>query len=164
MNWYLINTKPNKEKFALGNLKRQGYICWFPEFKKSISHARQLRTVRKPYFPGYVFIKLDPNNTCWSSINSTYGVIKLLNFGGKPAIFSDKLFHKLQLLLGKDGLVDMDEKNFQVGNKVKIIAGPFIGMVGSLINVDAKNRVFILLNILGNNIKSSIDRKSIITL
>ena len=111
-----------------------------------------------------MFIKLDPNNTCWSSINSTYGVIKLLNFGGKPAIFSDKLFHKLQLLLGKDGLVDMDEKNFQVGNKVKIIAGPFIGMVGSLINVDAKNRVFILLNILGNNIKSSIDRKSIITL
>ena len=154
MKWYLIQTKTNSEKFAVSNLKNQGYECWYPEYEKIISHARKKQKVKKPLFPGYIFIKINLENTQWSAINYTPGVKEIITYGGKPAILIDKYYDELKSMLNKHGLFEYNE--MYLGKKVKIISGPFLGMVGKIDRIDAKSRVRILLDILGNNIKSTI--------
>jgi hypothetical protein len=72
--WSVAQTKPNREKMALRNLKRQGYEAFFPFFLKTNRHKH---LVVEPLFRSYVFIRLDDDLT-WAPINSTYGVSYLL--------------------------------------------------------------------------------------
>ena len=154
MKWYLIQTKTNSEKFAVSNLKNQGFECWYPEYEKIISHARKKQKIKKPLFPSYIFIKMKLENIQWSAINFTPGVKGMITYGSKPAILGDKYYNQLIDMLNKDGLFEFNE--MYIGKKVKIISGPFLGMVGKIDRIDAKSRVRILLDILGNNIKSTI--------
>ena len=59
MNWYAVQTLPNRENLAVSHLERQGFYVWLPRIKRVIRHARQTKCVRRPLFPGYLFIKLD---------------------------------------------------------------------------------------------------------
>ena len=59
MNWYAVQTQPNRENVAVANLERQGFDVWMPLCERIIRHARQARRVRRPLFPGYLFINLD---------------------------------------------------------------------------------------------------------
>src|SRR5215471_5768936 len=57
--WYLVHTPPNNERRAKLHLGAQGFRTHFPTIQKTVRHARQLRTVRAPLFPRYVFLILD---------------------------------------------------------------------------------------------------------
>ena len=54
-------------------------------FEKTIRHARQLRTVQAPLFPGYLFVILDLERDRWLSVRSTFGVSRLITTqDGRP--------------------------------------------------------------------------------
>jgi transcriptional antiterminator RfaH len=162
MNWYLVQTKSNNEKVALYNLQKQGYLAWCPEYKKEIRHARKIKIVKRPLFPGYILVKLSPIKPKWYSINSTIGVSKLVIFGGEPAILKNNLFNILKNFCDEKNLVKFKNDDFEEGDKVQITKGPFMGWNGNLIRIDAKSRVIILLNALGTSIRSSVEKKDII--
>src|SRR5215469_10844725 len=57
--WHLVHTLPHCERRAQLHLGAQGFRTHFPTIEKTNRHARQLRTVRAPLFPRYIFLILD---------------------------------------------------------------------------------------------------------
>ena len=82
--WYVVNTLPHQEARADQNLRRQNYTTLLPVTRRTRRHARRLDTVLTPLFPGYLFVELDLETQSWSSINSTFGVKRLLCGGDRP--------------------------------------------------------------------------------
>src|SRR5262252_6233262 len=79
--WFLAHTLPKGEWKAELHLGAQGFRTFQPQIRKTIRHARQLKTVRAPLFPRYLFVVLDLERDRWLSVRSTVGVSSL--FGSR---------------------------------------------------------------------------------
>ena len=86
MNWYAVQTQPNRENLAVTHLERQGFDVWLPRIERIIRHARQAKRVRRPLFPGYLFINLDLETARWRTINGTVGVKNIVKCGHTPSV------------------------------------------------------------------------------
>ena len=75
--WFLAHTLPKSERKAELHLGAQGFRTYLPQIQKTVRHARQLRTVRAPLFPRYLFVILDLERDRWLSVRSTVGVSRL---------------------------------------------------------------------------------------
>jgi transcriptional antiterminator RfaH len=159
-SWYLVYTKPKGEIVAAENLSRQDYQTYLPLFKKTRIKNAQAKTIIEPLFPRYVFIELSIETDNWSPIRSTLGVSKIVNFGFTPAKVPDSLISILKENENSDGLYEFVEKRLVKGQSVEIMSGPMMGYSGIFNKYSTKNRVSILLNLLGKEtsvLLSSID-------
>jgi len=71
--WFLVHTHPKGERRAQLHLGGQGFRTHLPQIRKTIRHARQLRTVRTALFPRYLFIVLDLGRDRWLSVRILTG-------------------------------------------------------------------------------------------
>jgi len=149
--WYLAHTLPRCEQKAQFHLKAQGFRTFSPEFLKTVRHARQLRTVRAPLFPSYVFVVLDVNRDRWLSIRSTVGVSSLFSCDGRPTPVPIGI---VETLIGRTDESDLTRLDFDFieGQSVRILTGPFADFVGRLKSLDSNSRVRVLLQIMGGEI------------
>ncbi len=148
-SWYLVYTKPKGESVAAENLARQEYKTYLPLFKKTRIKNAQAKTVIEPLFPRYVFIELSTETDNWSPIRSTLGVSKIVNFGFTPAKVPESLISLLKENENSEGLYEFIEKKLVKGQSVEILSGPMMGYSGVFNQYSTKNRVSILLNLLG---------------
>jgi transcriptional antiterminator RfaH len=155
--WYVAQTLHHREKLAQLHLRAQGFKSFFPRFRKTVRHARQLREVAAPLFPGYVFVILDTERDRWRSINGTFGVARLLTALKQPVPAPHGTVEALISALDDAGLVLLGGR-LEPGQNVKVVAGPFAGGLGVLERLDAKGRVRVLLNIMGGQTPLVIDR------
>jgi transcriptional antiterminator RfaH len=134
---------------ALANLLRQGFASFLPQRLKTIRHARQFRTVMAPLFPGYLFVSLDLTRDRWRSVNGTMGVVSLVMSGGEPRPVPRGVVEALVELSHDAGVVRFDH-DLQVGQRIKMIAGPFADQLGTLDRLDDQGRVRVLLDMMGS--------------
>jgi transcriptional antiterminator RfaH len=161
MNWYAVQTQPNRENLALANLERQGFDVWLPYIERIIRHARQAKSVRRPLFPGYLFINLDLETARWRTINGTVGVKNIVSCGHMPSVVDSNFITALKASESLDGFVDAGNVNLKLGQEVEIISGPMAGQIGKLLSLDAGNRVTVLLQMLGHFVRGQIGRKAV---
>jgi len=148
-SWYLVYTKPRSEVVAAENLSRQEYQTYLPLFKKTRIKNGRSRTIIEPLFPRYVFIELNTETDNWSPIRSTIGVSKIVNFGFTPAKVPDSLIRVLKENQNSDGFYEFVEKKLVKGQVVEIMSGPMMGYSGIFNSYSTKDRVTILLTLLG---------------
>jgi len=149
VKWSVVATKPARERLACTQLKNQGFEVFFPEIRKIILRGGLERALRKPLFPGYLFVAYEEDATRWRSINGTLGVKNLLMQSQKPGVLPSGFVEALQENCSDDGLV-AQYRFLSVGDKASIASGAFATHIGKLLEVDAKGRVAILLNLLAS--------------
>jgi len=76
--WYLAQLKPGGLDRAVVNLARQGFDSLMPVREETRRRAGRWRTIAKPLFPGYLFVKVPAGRQDWRAINATYGVSRLV--------------------------------------------------------------------------------------
>ena len=123
-SWCVVNTRPNQEIRAEVNLKRQGFKVWLPRLHKSRNHARRRDVVQAPFFPGYLFVQLDPEQDQWGSINHSFGVKNVLTNGRIPSILPEGFVGALQQELQSDDARETVQPVLSPGDKVRISVGP----------------------------------------
>ena len=161
MVWCVVNSLPHQEGRAEANLVRQGYRVWLPTFRRSRRHARRIETVLAPLFPGYLFVELNLTQQIWSPINGTFGVRRLLCENMRPACVPNSFMEALQKRTNDEGIVAMAASSLRPGQKVRLVAGPFIDCIGTLLRLDAKDRVALLLSILGQEVRAVVSAEMI---
>ena len=149
--WYVVHTQPNHEAQAQRHLMNQGYRVFLPRFLKSRRHARKFETVLAPLFPRYMFVTLDVGRDRWRSVNGTIGVDRLLMRGGEPEAVPRGLVEQLEAAADAEGVVSSVD-TLKEGENIKVTAGPFADLVGTLQSLDDGGRVRVLLEILGGRI------------
>ena len=157
--WYLVHTRPSCERKADLNLKAQGLKTFLPEIEKTVRHARRLANVRRPLFARYLFVSLDVSRDAWSPINSTIGVSRLLAQQGRPAAVPVGIVEAL-LSHSDAGLTRLDHSLAQ-GQRVRILSGPLADFTATILRLDARRRVDVLLEIMGSAVSVSIDRSTL---
>lgn len=156
-DWYLVYTKPRQEEVALANLERQGYGAYLPRVRQvQRRHGRRFEVVG-PLFPRYLFIHLDAGTDNWGPIRSTVGVASLVRFGHEPARVPDALVAFLQDREGAEGLHEWAvPAEFAAGDRVRVAEGAFQGYRGILLARSSRERVLVLLDILGKQIRTQV--------
>jgi transcriptional antiterminator RfaH len=158
--WYLVHTLPHGERRAQLHLGAQGFRTHFPTIQKTIRHARQLRTVRAPLFPRYIFLILDLGRDRWLSVWSTIGVSSLYSCEDRPVPVPEGIVEAL--------VENSDEANLALfasglttGQSVRILSGPFANFVGKLERLDAAGRIRVLLDMMGTEVPVALRRSAI---
>ena len=161
MDWYAVQTQPNRENLAVEHLKRQGFSVWMPICERIIRHARKSKRVRRPLFPGYLFVNLDVETAQWRSINGTIGVNRIVSFGQRPAPVATQFIDALQNIEANEGLVAVNGDDLLPGQDVEILSGPMAGAIAKLLSLEAGDRVTVLLNMLGHFVRGKILREHV---
>jgi transcription elongation factor/antiterminator RfaH len=157
--WYLVHTRPNSERKAELNLELQGFATFLPQVEKTIRHARRLKTVRRPLFPRYLFVRLDIGRDRWLSVNGTIGVSRLFTQEGRPVAVPFGIVETL-MAHSEAGLTRLD-RLLAEGQRVRILSGPLADFTATVLRLSARHRVDLLLEIMGAVVPVSIDRRAL---
>ena len=144
INWYLLKYKTNKQNIALLNLKRQGFKIFFPTMEVTRRVNAQFKNEIIPLFPGYLFIAFDLKNDNWNSVNSTFGVSKIICSGNLPSKVPMSIINALKNRCDENHKI-VTSNQIKKGDSVKVIKGSFSGFVGTIEKINSKNRIMILL-------------------
>lgn len=156
-SWYLVYAKPRQEKTAVANLERQGYTVYFPQMRSWRTRRGQRRLVVEPLFPRYLFIHLDTHTDNWAPIRSTLGVTSLIRFGAEPARVPDALVGYLKSRQNAEGLHEWAQPVLTIGAPARVISGPLAGYEGILLAKTGRERVVILMDLVGGQVRASLN-------
>jgi transcription elongation factor/antiterminator RfaH len=158
--WFLAHTLPKSEWKAELHLGAQGFRTFQPQIRKTIRHARQLRTVRAPLFPRYLFVILDLERDRWLSVRSTVGVSSLFsNPDGRPVPVPVGIVESL--IARSEGTLTQLDCNLIKGQQVRIVLGPFADFIGTLDRLRPAGRVQVLLEMMGTVVPVALHRSAL---
>jgi transcriptional antiterminator RfaH len=160
-NWYLVYCKPRQETVARENLARQGYEIYLP-FMRDVRRRQGKRVaVIAPMFPRYLFIHLSSQTDNWGPIRSTLGVVSIVRFGREAARVPDSLLAALRSREDTQGIQILPIEEYKPGSRVRITHGSFAGYEGIFQAASGRDRVTVLLDILGRDARTTVDTASI---
>lgn len=146
--WYTVHTKPNREYHVATTLRQRKLQVYLPE-----TEATNARTGRKgkPFFPGYLFVKVDFEAVGLSNLRWIPGLHRIVAFDGRPVPVPGEIIDLIRYKLGEvESTGGRPEHAFQPGDAVRIIDGPFRGMLAIFDKpTEPAKRVQVLLRILG---------------
>ena len=94
-SWFVVQTQPRAEAKAKRHLINQGFTTYLPVYRRRVRHARRSEIALRPLFPGYLFVRLDPEQQRWRSINGTAGVRQILTDGNSPRYVPDRIIDEI---------------------------------------------------------------------
>lgn len=160
-NWYLVYAKPRQESVAQENLIRQGYETYLPLIRQVRKRRGRRAAVIGPMFPRYLFIHLDNQSDNWGPIRSTLGVVSLVRFGHAAAQLPDNLIATLQQREDAEGIQVLPSDDYRPGTRVRITDGSFAGYEGVFLAKSGRDRVVLLLDILGKHTRAVVGAEAI---
>lgn len=152
--WLVLRIKPPQEARVAQNVRRQATEYYHPRALVRSSKTRALRVA--PLFPGYAFAR--PPTPVWTYLRSTYGVLDvLMSTGESPATITDAELGRLRAREGPDGLIRLSVTEFCCGEVVVVEGGPFTDLSGEIEGMSGRDRVFVLMQLLGRKVRVKID-------
>jgi len=155
--WYLIHTYSGSEKKVKVSLEEHIKAFGFenrilrvilPVDYYSVIEKGKRKIKPQKVFPGYIVVKMMLDDETWFVVRNTPGVLGFVGSGGKPTSLTED---EIKSILTRVGEEEAKEKlNFAIGDKVKILAGPFKEMEGTVeqINRD-KGKAKVILQMFG---------------
>jgi transcriptional antiterminator RfaH len=163
LNWYALHSHPNREKAVFQELLSRRLEAFYPSLTVKPVNPRSRK--ERPYFPGYLFVRVDLEETGLSTLQWMPHVIRLVSHGGEPSPVPDTLIHALQRRM--DQLAAHPETAtlpaVKPGDKVVIGEGPFEGYPAIFdARLPGTQRVRVLLKLLsGVLVKVDLDGEDI---
>lgn len=160
--WCAVLTQARAEDKATFHLRRQGYSVFLPRYLRRRRHARKVDWVPAPLFPRYVFVAIEPEVTRWRAIRSTVGVADLVCFGGRPAAVPPAVIDEIEARQDEHGIVAVNPvRNLKPGDRVQVVAGPFSDVAGLFQCASDDDRVTILLDLMGRQVKTRVPMEAV---
>ena len=92
---------------------------------------------------------------------STFGVRMLVRFGEQLAFVPDDFIQELRSH-EIDGEIVRPAQSYAVGQRVHVADGPFSGLVGTIIDMNDKDRLVVLMNLLSRPVKVQIAARMVV--
>jgi transcriptional antiterminator RfaH len=161
--WHVVQAHIHAEAKAQLHLVRQGFETYLPRYLKRRRHARRTETVAAPLYPSYLFVTFDPAIHRWRSIHSTIGVARLVCNGDAPASVDRAIINGLKSRENADGFIALEHRpQFAAGDKVRVRDGVFNDCLGLFDSTSDRDRVAILLDLLGRKVRVLLDEDFVV--
>ena len=152
--WYVVNTYSGHENKVKEKLEMRAESMDLKDyiFRVIVPEQREIEVkdgVQKEHihkmFPGYILVEMVMSDEAWYVVRNTPGVTGFIGSSGKGAKPIPLQPQEVDKILNSMGISRLDvNKELEVGKKVKIIAGPFTGMFGTIDEVDLANQKLVL--------------------
>ncbi len=149
-HWYVAQTRPRQEAIAELNLQRQGYTCYLPRLATRKHLRGHWQNVIEPLFPGYLFVQLDVSQGHIAPVFSTRGLRTIVRFGTQYLPFDDAAVSYLQQQERQQQQAAATQELFRPGEELCILQGPFAGLKAVYQCSKGRDRVEILIQLLGS--------------
>ncbi|QIK68859.1 transcription termination/antitermination factor NusG [Erysipelothrix sp. HDW6C] len=155
--WYVVNTYAGHENRVKENLERRVESMGIEDalFRILVAEEKEIeykngKKVEKMrnLFPGYLFVEMIMTDEAWYIVRNTPGVTGFIGSSGggaKPFPVSPE---EIESILRRMGMSDQKLiVNFEVGDTVKILSGPFAGIEGTVdsMNNDAQSAMVLTI-------------------
>jgi transcriptional antiterminator RfaH len=144
--WAAAQLQASRAGLAQICLRQAGYEIYVPRLRElRTAHGRKV--TRTPLlFPGYLFVLIELQ---WHTARWCPGVVRIVLNGGTPAAVPGAVIADLKAR-ETGGLIDLPQPpKFRPGDRLRVIHGPFAGHVGLYAGMKPRERVEVLLAILG---------------
>jgi len=158
--WFLAQLKPNCSQIADKNLLRQGFRTFLPMEEETRQRNGKFVIATRPLFPGYIFVAFDVARGLWRTVNSTYGITRLVSFGKEPAPVPLDLISQLMLRCDTSGKL-LPPKLLKPGDQVTLTKGPFTNFVAEVEKIAPDQRVWVLMDIMGGQTRVAVQAEQL---
>jgi transcription antitermination factor NusG len=156
-HWYALYTKPRSEFKAAKQLDAVEVTFYLPTYEKISQWSDRKKKITLPLLRGYIFINSDERERILSLEQPS--IVRCICENGKPAKIPDWQIDNLKKMLQTetdfyviDGLVP--------GIKVRIIDGPFSGVIGVVKDAEVGKTVAVSIELLNRTITAWLPRES----
>ena len=153
MRWYAAYTQPRMELWARTNLWERGFEVYLPRYERLRRHARKIDQIACPLFPRYLFVRADAATQSLRAISSARGVVDIVRMGAQPATVGNDIVEGIRQREQADGFIHLAGATFEPGAAVQVVSGPMADLVGVFASRTDEERVVILLNLLGRQVR-----------
>ena len=166
--WYVVHTYSGYENKVKTNIEKtvenrglQDYILDIRIPMEEVVEQKddERKLVMRKVLPGYVIIKMIITDESWYVVRNTRGVTSFVGPGSKPVPLTEEEVIELGI---EKYVADID---YQVGDNVKVAAGPLDGFVGVVeeINME-KQKVRVCVSMFGRDTPVELDFYQVQTL
>ncbi|GAB6263089.1 transcription/translation regulatory transformer protein RfaH [Photobacterium sp. R1] len=161
-DWFLLYCKRSEQERAVVNLDRQGVECYYPQVTVEKVVRGKRVTAAEPLFPNYMFVKFDPEAISYTTVRSTRGVADFIRQGAHPQKVQSELIEHLR------SNEDSEEQRQKLSNlpmpgeSLILNHGQFQGLEAIYQEPDGEKRSFMLIHLLGKQVKVSVDNADIV--
>ena len=170
--WYVVNTYSGhenkvKEKLEMRaeSMDMEDYIFRVVVPEEKIVEVKDGVTKErtKKMFPGYILVEMVMTDEAWYVVRNTPGVTGFIGSSGKGAKPTALQPYEVDKILNNMGISRIDvDTELEVGVKVKIVAGPFNGMFGTVESIDLPNqKVMLVVDLFGQETSVEVELNQI---
>jgi len=160
--WYIVHAHSGFEKKVAQSIQesaaKKDLSQYFEDVFVPVETVVEVKIGKKvnaerKFFPGYVMVKMEMNDETWQVVKNTPKVTGFLGgSGNKPQPISEREAEEIfkQVQEGIDS--PKHSVQFDVGDNVKVIDGPFDSFVGVVEEIDDdKNKLKVAVSIFGRS-------------
>ncbi|HUX86728.1 MAG TPA: transcription termination/antitermination NusG family protein [Chloroflexota bacterium] len=151
--WYVLRTHVRKEVQVDRFLQHHGLDTFLPMKDEG---GRGGTLVGEPFFPSYLFFRLQPFSNQWPLVRWAPGAKHVVAFDGVPASVPDKLVTEIRHRLSnrsQGGAMPL----FQRGERIQITTGPLAGLDAIFDEgLTGARRASVLIEIVGRLVRTQV--------
>jgi len=152
--WFALHVRSRHENSVAAILGGKGYECFLPLYRSRRLWSDRIKEIELPLFAGYVFCRFDMQRRL--PILTTPGVVEVVGIAKRPIPIDDSEIAALQATL-RSGLQSRPWPFLQVGQKVRVEAGPLCGVEGILLGFKGRQRLVLSVTLLQRSVAVEVD-------
>jgi transcriptional antiterminator NusG len=159
--WYVVHTYAGYENRVKNNIETRTtslnmedfiYQVEVPQRDEQVVKNGQRKTVKQNLLPGYVLVRMDLTDESWGAVRNTPGVTGFVGHTHSPSPLT--LDEVLKFLAPepdkKEKVVETKAADFEVGESVTVMDGPFATLPASINEIHADSqKLKVLVSIFG---------------
>lgn len=144
-DWYVVHTYSGYENKVKINLEKRIesmgmddkiFRVLVPEEEETETKNGKQKTEMKKTFPGYVLVEMVMSDESWFVVRNTPGVTGFVGSHGSGSKPAPLLPEEIDHILDDLGISVKAGNDFEVGENVTIVNGPFANMTGKVTEID----------------------------
>ena len=164
-HWYVVHCYSGYENKVRHNLeqrietmgmKSKIFDVVVPTEEEIEVKEGQRRTVERRVFPGYILVQMVLSEDSWYVVRNTPGVTGFVGMGNTPTPLQPQ--EVAQIMRRMEAEAPKIKVSFKVGQKVRIVDGPFNDFIGTVGEIDAERaKVRVMVSFFGRETPVELD-------
>ena len=158
--WYAVHTRSNFEKRVADTLSEKGVPVYLPAIREIHRWKDRNKTVDRPLFPGYLFIRMVDADAGRLQVLRTSGTVRILGQGDALEPVPDLEVESVRRLLASDVRFAL-HPFLREGTCVRVIRGALQGVEGQLMRFKTGTRLVVSIQLLRQSIAAEVDARDV---
>ncbi len=158
-HWFAFYTKPHHEFKAQKQFEALEINYYLPTIEVVKHWKDRKKKIVEPLFRSYIFVYGDEKERLIALQQPS--IVRTICFNGKPSIIPDYQIENLKIMLEKSPEVFITNQ-IEYGDSVKVIDGPFKGIIGKVKVISKEKWLAISIDLLQRSVLVRLPVESVI--